>query len=208
MIGTILRTGPAAASLAIIAALLLGACTPLGTVVGATAGATVGVAAGQERGLGGTARDAQIRVDINDMWFRHNLDLMKNLNLQIYEGRVLLSGVVPEMTLQEEAVRMAWQPPGVRDVINEIEVRESGGIQEFAQDRWIATQLGAKLLFADNVYSLNYSAKSVGGVVYLIGLAQDQKELDRVLQVARTTPHVKKVVSHVLIKGDPRRNVL
>ena len=205
MTGSVMRAGPAAKSFAIILALALSGCTPLGIVAGAGAGVTVGTAAAQERGVGGTARDAQIRVEITDKWFRQNVDLMKGLNLQIYEGRVLISGVVQDMGLQEDAVRIAWQPPGVRDVINEIEVRNSGGIQEYARDSWIATQLRAKLLFAKDVYSLNYSVESVGGTVYLLGLAQDQKELDLVQQAARTTPRVKKVVSHVLIKGDPRR---
>lgn len=198
-----MRAGLAAISFAIFLALALGGCTPLGLVAGA--GVTVGTAAIQERGMGGTARDAQIRVEITDQWFRKNIDLMKGLNLQIYEGRVLISGVVQDMKLQEDAVRIAWQPPAVRDVINEIEVRNSGGIQEYARDSWIATQLRAKLLFAQDVYSLNYSVESVGGTVYLLGLAQDQTELDLVQQAARTTPYVKKVVSHVLIKGDPQR---
>ncbi len=205
MTGSVMRAGPAAISFATFLALALSGCTPLGLVVGAGAGAPVGTAAAQERGVGGTARDAQIRVEITDKWFRQNVDLLKGLNLQIYEGRVLISGVVQDMKLQEDAVRIAWQPPAVRDVINEIEVRNSGGIQEYARDSWIATQVRAKLLFAQDVNSLNYSVESVGGTVYLLGLAQDQKELDLVQQAARTTPNVKKVVSHVLIKGDPRR---
>ncbi len=205
MTNSAMRAGPATISFALFLALAVSGCTPLGLATGAGAGVTVGTAAAQERGMGGTARDAQIRVEITNMWFRQNIDLMKGLNLQIYEGRVLISGVVQDMKLQEDAVRLAWQPPAVRDVINEIEVREGGGVSEYASDKWIATQLRTKLLFAKDVFSLNYSVESVGGTVFLLGLAQDQKELDLVQQVARTTPRVKKVVSHVLIKGDPRR---
>ena len=73
------------------------------------------------------------------------------------------------------------------------------------RDHWIEAQLSGKLLFTKQVQSINYSVESVGGTVYLIGLAQDDAELDRVLQIARNTPYVKKVVSYVLIKGDRRR---
>ena len=189
-----------------LAFLLLGAlvgCSPIGLAAGA--GATVGLAAAQERGVSGTARDAQIRVEINDLWFRQDIVLMQALNLQIYEGRVLVSGVVPDMQMQEDAIRLAWQPGGVRDVINEVAVRPSGGVQEYSRDVWIATQLRTKLLFAKEIVAINYSVQSVGGIVYLLGLAQDQAELDRALETARTTPYVKRVVSHVLIKGDPLR---
>ena len=189
-----------------LAFLLLGAlvgCGPVGLAAGA--GATVGLAAAQERGVSGTARDAQIRVEINDLWFRHDIVLMQALNLQIYEGRVLVSGVVPDMQMQEDAIRLAWQPGGVRDVVNEVDVRPSGGAQEYSRDVWIATQLRTKLLFAKEIVAINYSVQSVGGIVYLMGMAQDQVELDRALETARTTPYVKRVVSHVMIKGDPLR---
>ena len=96
-------------------------------------------------------------------------------------------------------------PPSVREVINEIEVHAPGGVSDFARDSWIATQLRAKLLFTKHIDSINYSVESVGGTVYLIGLAQDEAELQRVLQVARSTPYVKKVINYVLVKGDPRR---
>lgn len=187
-----------------LAFLLLGALVGCGPV-GLAAGATIGLAAAQERGVSGTARDAQIRVEINDLWFKQDIVLMRALNLQIYEGRVLVSGVVLDMQMQEDAIRLAWQPGGVRDVINEVEVRPSGGIQEYSRDVWIATQLRTKLLFAKEIVAINYSVQSVGGIVYLLGLAQDQAELDRALETARTTPYVKRVVSHVMIKGDPRR---
>ena len=39
----------------------------------------------------------------------------------------------------------------------------------------------------------------------LLGVAQNQQELDRVLNVARNIANVKRVVNHVLMKDDPRR---
>ena len=183
--------------------LALSACSSVGTAIGA--GAVVGLAAAEERGIGGAAHDIKLRTEINDLWFKHDVDMFKALHLQIYEGRVLVSGTIEEEPKRDDAVRLAWQPPGVREVINEVEVRSSGGVAEFARDSWIVTRIKAKLLFTRQIDAINYSVESVGGTVYLIGLAQDAAELDRVLQVARTTPYVKKVVNYVLVKGDPRR---
>ena len=183
--------------------LALSACSPVGTAIGA--GAVVGLAAAEERGIGGAAHDIKLRAEINDLWFKHDVAMFKALHLQIYEGRVLVSGTIEEEPKRDDAVRLAWQPPGVREVINEVEVRSSGGVAEFARDSWIVTRIKAKLLFTRQIDAINYSVESVGGTVYLIGLAQDAAELDRVLKVARTTPYVKKVVNYVLVKGDPRR---
>jgi osmotically-inducible protein OsmY len=67
------------------------------------------------------------------------------------------------------------------------------------------TELRSRLLFAKNIQSVNYSIEAVNGTVYLLGVAQDQAELDRVLDVARNVNYVRRVVSHVLMKDDPRR---
>ena len=38
-------------------------------------------------------------------------------------------------------------------------------------------------------------------IVYLIGIAQDQRELDRVIAHSRTITYVRQVISHVRVKG-------
>jgi osmotically-inducible protein OsmY len=102
-----------------------------------------------------------------------------------------------------EAVRLVWQVPGVKQVINEIRVSESEGVPGFVKDTWITSRLRAELTFEKNVSSLNYSIDTVQGVVYLMGVAMSQDELNRVMQIARTIPNVKQVVSYVKMVGEP-----
>jgi osmotically-inducible protein OsmY len=193
------------APLLALALLALPACSPIGAAVGGVA--IVGVAGAEERGIGGTAKDVTIRVEINDLWFKRDFAMYNALNLQVYEGRVLVSGALTDQALKDDALKLAWQPPGVREVIDEVELREAGGVEDFARDNWIVTQLKAKMLFDAEIFSINYSLEATGGTVYVIGLAQDQVELDRVLALARTTSYVRKVVNYALIKGDTRRKV-
>ncbi len=190
------------ASLA-VGLLLLAACTPAGVVVGGAASA--GVAASEERGIKGAANDTLIRVKINEAWVKEDFDTFNRLELQIYEGRVLVSGRVPNQALADKAIQAAWQPSGVREVINEVEISEGGGIKDFANDTLINARLDAKLLFDGDVDSINYSTRAIGGTVYLLGVAQDRAELDRVFQIARDIPNVKRVISHVIMIDDPRR---
>ncbi len=184
-------------------ALLLSACSVTGAAIGA--GATAGVAASEERGIKGSVRDTGIRIEINDLWLNSDVGLFNSVSLQIYEGRVLLAGHVPTQQMADEAVRLAWKPDNVREVINEIRVGDSPGIEAFARDTVINARLDSALLFTEGISSINYSTRSVAGNVYLLGVAQDQAELDRVFQVTRNIPDVKSVVSHVLLIDDPRR---
>jgi osmotically-inducible protein OsmY len=86
-------------------------------------------------------------------------------------------------------------------VLNEIQVTDRGGLLDFALDTWVSTQLRTKLLLDRDIRALNYNVETVNGVIYLIGIAQNELELERVTNHARTIENVVKVVSHVRIKG-------
>ena len=191
------------AALGLAAAMTLAACSPTGMAVGA--GATAGVAAAEERGLKGAGNDALIRVEINEAWITEDFDTFNRLNLQIYEGRVLVSGRVPKQAEADKAIELAWRAEDVREVINEIEISDAGALDDIANDALIDARLDSELLFDSEISSINYSTRSVAGTVYLLGVAQDREELDRVFRVTRSIPNVKRVVSHVILKDDPRR---
>jgi osmotically-inducible protein OsmY len=181
-------------------ALALGVSGCAGTVVGV--GAVAGGAAYQERGIEGVARDFKIKARVLELWFQHEHTLGARVGLDVYEGQVLLTGVVREERMRADAVRLAWKAEEVVDVINEIEVSDGTGAEALVRDSWITTQLLAKLTFDRDVHAVNYEVETVNGVVYLIGIARDRAELDRVIAQARTIPYVRRVVDHVRVKTE------
>lgn len=186
-------------------ALSLAACDPVtGTVVGSAA--AVGVGAAEERGLEAAVDDTKIRTNINALYFDHDFEMYRDMTLSVTEGRVLLTGSVKKPESRVEAVRLAWQVAGVRQVIDEIQVTDQSGIGDYATDLWIANNLRTRLMFDQSIRNINYTVDVVNGVVYLMGVAQSQEELDRVLAHARDIGNVKRVVNHVLLKTDPRRH--
>ncbi len=182
--------------LAASASLPLGACAPV--VIGA--GVVAGVAATQERGIEGVASDTNIRLQINRLWFEESTSLYRKINLQVQEGRVLLTGQVPAPEARVTAVRLAWQPEGVAEVINEIQIGDKSSLSDAARDEWIAAQLRARLVGDAAIASINYSIEAVNGSVYLIGVAQNQAELDRVLAYARNIRYVRRVLNYMRLK--------
>ncbi|MCW2246969.1 osmotically-inducible protein OsmY [Azospirillum fermentarium] len=178
-----------------VAAALSAGCAPL--VVGGAAVAGTASVTSREGGVTAFVSDTDIRAQINQLWFHHSLDMMNRLSLTVTHGRVLLTGRASDAQQRLDAVRLVWQVNGVTEVINEIQVDDDSTLLDSARDTWIATQLRTKLLFDGGVSSQNYSIDVVNGVVYLMGLSKSQDEVDRVLEHARSTPYVQKVVNYV-----------
>ena len=100
-----------------IAILLLSGCT---AVVGAGAG--VGVAAVQERGIKGRTEDLRLEALVLKKFLNTGLKLTNSIGVEVYEGRVMLTGATKNTKLSDEALKLAWQVNGVKAVINEIQL--------------------------------------------------------------------------------------
>lgn len=183
----------------------LNGCVPL--VIGGATETAVVVA--QERSVGNAVDDAGIFLQIKNLFAKQDYkDLLANVEVKVVEGRVLLTGNVDKPDSQIEAVKLAWQVNGVKEVINEIQINDKSGFWNYAKDVWISTQVRTRLLFGKDIHNINYSVITVNQVVYLMGVAQNQEELNRATNVASTTSYVQRVVSYVRLKDDPRRGYL
>lgn len=189
------RLRPATLMICAIALLPLGGC--VGMVVGGAA--TAGVAAYQERGIKGVAADTATSTKIRAKLLEADQHLFTDIGIEVYEGRVMLTGRVVTEDMRANAVRIAWSVSDVKDVINEVQISPNP-LSDLANDTWITTQLKTKMTLDKEVLAINYSIETVGAVIYLIGIAQDQAELQRVINHARSIKYVKRVVDHVRIK--------
>ena len=181
--------------------LLLAVLLPLGGCVSMVvgAGATVGIAAMEERPFGVHTEDTTLASKIRYNLVEAGGEYMTSIGVEVYESRALLTGTVKDEAMRAEAVKLAWKVDRVKDVFNEIQISESG-IANYAKDSWVTTQLKSKITFDQDVLAINYFIETVNGIVYLIGIAQNQKELDRVIAHARELGYVKRVISHVRVK--------
>ena len=191
-----------AAAAVLCGACIVSACGPE-TLIGVAA--TAGTAAMEERGFVAAVSDATILAELNAQFFGQSAQMWMGLSVQVSEGRVLLSGKVREPEMRLSAVRIAWQVSGVREVINEIDVTNRSVIGTMANDTWISSKLKARITFDKDVSAINYTVVTVDAVIYLMGIAQNQEELDRVVNHARDIVDVRRVVSYVRLKDDPRR---
>lgn len=170
-----------------------------------TGAAAAGVAASQERGFRQSAIDTGIQLQVGSRLLQENVDLFGKVNNTCVMGRVLLTGSVPTPADRETAEQLARSVPGVRQVLNEIQVQPETDIADYGRDAWISAKLRTNLLTDEYIVNINYWVTTVNGIVYLYGIAQNQAEVDRAIDYARSIAGVRQVVNHVMLKSELRR---
>lgn len=154
----------------------------------------------EDRSIGEFVDDAIIKTVIKNTYFDQSENLFFNIDVEVSQGRVLLTGTVENIDLKIEATRIAWGVNGVKTVINEIQISNSDSILNFADDLIISTKILGKLMLDEEINSLNYNIETVNRLVYIIGIAQTKKERDLVLSIAKDVYGVEEVVDYINIK--------
>lgn len=179
-------------------------CFPI--VLGAAT--TTGVTIAQERTVGDAVDDATIWTKIKSDMLQKNVEMFRLVDVKVTEGRVLLTGSVPTAEAKIESVRIAWNQRGVKEVMNEMKVASPTGkvaFKNYTLDTWITAQIKSKLLLDKEIRSVNYSIETVDQVVYIMGIALNQHELDKVTNLAGTVKYVERVISYVRVRGSKLR---
>ena len=156
----------------------------------------------EDRSIEEFVDDTIIETLIKNTYFDQNEKLFFNIDVEVSQGRVLLTGTIENIDLKIEATRIAWGVKGVQTVINEIQISNSDNIINFADDLVISTKVKGKLILNENVNSLNYSIETVNKLVYIIGIAGSEDERDLVINIAREVYGVEEVIDYITIKTD------
>jgi osmotically-inducible protein OsmY len=177
-----------------------------GCFAAAATGVVAGVsAARQERTVGTAIDDVRIKSAITSVLANSAASNFVNVSTTVVEGRVLMTGRVETPETRLQATRLAWGVEGVRRVDNEIEVTDDFGWFDRPKDIFIRTEIAGDLLTDRSIRDVNYTIDVVNGVVYLMGVAQSQAEVDRVVARASRFRGVKRVENYVVLKDDPQR---
>ena len=68
------------------------------------------------------------------------------------------------------------------------------------------TKINAKLLLKKEINNLNYNIDTVNKIVYVIGIAQNKKELESVIDIIGSVYGVKEIINYVRLKEDTIQN--
>lgn len=83
-------------------------------------------------------------MEAREKLFRANHELLPDVGVSTYEGRVLLAGRIGDKQLRGEAVRRAWTVPGVREVIAEIDIADERAVER-SREPWTTIKLETRI---------------------------------------------------------------
>jgi osmotically-inducible protein OsmY len=177
-------------------------------IIGAT---TAGVLTVREKSFKNTQKDVIIASKLGTEFISKGLKNPRNsIDISVNEGRVLLTGIARDPEKSKLASQLAWKVLGVKEVIDEIQVGEVANLRaaDFGRafmDYIITLEIETKLLFVNDAATVNYKITTVNKTVYLLGLANDNSEMQKVLTMVAKVGGVKKVVNHIILVDDSRR---
>lgn len=170
--------------------------------------ATAGIKKGDERNFVRSMNDVSAgRVIEARMKRAHDYDL-GGIDVEVMEGVALLSGNVPTQADKIEAVRIAWSAQRIDQVGNEIMIKDKQGFVRNTKDGFLEKSVRTRMTADKLVKARNYSVETHDGIVYLMGVARTQLELERAASIAATTKGTREVISYVRIADLPAQERL
>lgn len=175
---------------------------PLGGCVAAAVGAVGAgtVATLQERSVGTALDDAGAGAEIKTKLLSRGG--YGEVNVKVTDHVALLTGRVISPEMRVTAEQVAWSSSRVTEVANELNIEPPGGFRANASDAWITTKARTSLTTSRKVRGLNFNIETYNGVVYLMGIARTQAELEEAAARVSRIKGVNQVVSYVKLRGD------
>ena len=161
--------------------------------VGAVAGAagTTAMIATDPRTTGAVVDDNSIEAKLK---YQYSNYPNANIYVNSYNGKVLLTGQVPDAATRESAEFAAKVLPGVTQIQDYLDMRLPQSFSATSTDAYTTTQVRAKLLKVPGIDSNSVKVVTTNDVVYLLGVVtQDQAK--QASTAAASISGVKKVIT-------------
>lgn len=180
----------------LIVTLALAGCSPTVLSLAADGAYT----ASEERTLDDVVDDNGIKLELNKLLLEDGLGLFKDVGTVVYRRHVYLVGDVKKADDKVRASALARIPEKATGLTNDIQVTDEGGVVALVDDIVIEKVIQTDYLFDSDIDSSNFRVRSVNGVVYLIGLAESQAELDKAVAIVDARDDVRRIVNYVKVQ--------
>jgi len=164
-------------------------------------GAGTAYVANQENTLTQQAKDIHIKANIKDKLLQKKFSYLKNIEINVVNGEVLLLGVVNSIQekrrIQEEALGTQY----VQKVYNKIMVDLNYSATSYLNDSLIANVIRTRMIASKETYLSKLNVEVFKNVVYVFGIVGNSKEKLEAEKIARTGKGVRRVYSFIRIKN-------
>lgn len=184
---------------AIATTLLAGACAGC-PAMGITRGAEMAASATfDDRSYAQQAEDEATKADVEKSFLEADADLASAVNVDVYRGRIMLTGAVDREGRRRQAADLTRRAAGDAIVYDDIQVGDADGIPSHTEDFVTDKELAANLLAAETLAAQSFQHRVVNGVAYILGQAQTEGQVRTARSVALDTPGVQDAVLHIAV---------
>lgn len=161
-----------------------------------------------------TRPDAWLTAKIQSKYFLDDEVKGRRIDVTTNNGTVTLSGTVENESLRRQAVAIARNTEGVKEVVDRLQIIAAAGddkdtnLQPVADlsrpDPWITMKIQSQYFLDADVKGHQVNVDTKNGVVTLQGSVASAIEKQQAEQIARDTDGVKRVVNRLTVGGGTR----
>ncbi|MGL6215791.1 BON domain-containing protein, partial [Billgrantia desiderata] len=115
------------------------------------------------------------------------------INVDSYNGIVLLTGQVPSEELKQRASEVALEVRNVRDVHNELSVSANLPASQRLSDTWINTRIRTTLAADQSIDTSRLRFVTENATVYIMGIVR-RAEADRIVNAVADVGGIQRIV--------------
>lgn len=145
----------------------------------------------------------QLKQDVKMFAEVNNMKRIGNYKITSYEGRILVTGRVPDPRIKNFIYNKIWDFEGVNEVISELEISQE--MNNSLRDYFLSKSVKNRLRFTNGIRSVNYDVIVFNKKAYILGVAYSEDEMRKVGYITGTTKGVKNAIIHVIVINDSRR---
>jgi osmotically-inducible protein OsmY len=165
------------------------------------------VAARAAAKAGDQLADSWLTTKIQAQYFADNDIKARYVNVHTRDGVVTLSGRVESPAAKQQAVQIARNTDGVREVQDRLligleQARDGSSAPEQMDAAWITTKIQAKYFVDPAVNGRDINVTTINGVVTLSGHVDSDQVKQQAIAIARGTDGVARVEDHLVVQPE------
>jgi len=176
--------------------LLAAACAGCPAMAITTAATTAASATADDRSYEQQLSDDGRKAEIEKALLENDASLAADVNVDVYQGRVMLTGSVDDPESRRTAVEIVRGEVGDVVLYDDIQVVPPGTPSDGGG--FLANKdLGLRLMGEEGLESQSFQHRVVNGVAYIMGAATSEAQVELARQTALGTSGVDRVVTHI-----------
>jgi osmotically-inducible protein OsmY len=156
------------------------------------------------RSIGTQIDDSVMQKNLTARILLREKNYLLTLNTKVLDGRIFITGTVPNPEEKLQITKLAWETKGARSVKNDAKVKEKFNFKQSAKDLLITSQLRSATIFNKKIKATNYQIDTYKKKIFIYGIAHTAEERIEIINEAKEILDVEDVIASIFLVEDLR----